>query len=117
MLAEDSVALVALGIVGMIARAPGVRVAHRPVVRPSEILAGIGDHRPDLVFNLCESLAGDSRLEVTAAWLMERLEIPFTGSPFHALRHCLFKVEASQLLARAGVRVPATVRASFASRA
>jgi D-alanine-D-alanine ligase len=80
------------------------------VFRPSEVLAAIGDHRPDVVFNLCEALGGDSRLEVHAAWLLDRLGLPFTGSPYHALRHCLHKVEANQILARAGVRVPATVR-------
>jgi D-alanine-D-alanine ligase len=89
---------------------PGVRVAHRPVFHPSEVLAAIGDHRPDVVLNLCEALGGHSRLEVHAAWLLQRLGLPFTGSPFHALRHCLYKLEANQILARAGVRVPATVR-------
>lgn len=107
---DDSVALVAELLVRTLASAPGVRVAHRPVLHPGEVLAAIGDHRPDLVFNLCESLSGDSRMEVMVAWLLQRLELPFTGSPYAALRHCLFKVEASQILARAGVRVPATVR-------
>ena len=109
---DTSVQMIANLIVRSIACAPGVRVAHRAVLRPSELLAAIGECRPDLVFNLCESLANDSRMEVTAAWLLERLELPFTGSPFSALRYCLFKVEASQILARAGVRVPATVRVS-----
>lgn len=106
----DSVAPVAERVLETIADAPGVRVVHRPVFRPSEVLAAIGDHRPDVVFNLCEALGGDSRLEVHAAWLLDRLGLPFTGSPYHALRHCLYKVEANQILARAGVRVPATVR-------
>lgn len=106
----DGSASAAASILATLAAAPGVRVAHRPVLRPSEVLAAIGDHRPDVVFNLCESLGGDSRLEVTAAWMLERLDLPFTGSSFAALRHCLYKVEANQLLARAGVRVPATVR-------
>jgi D-alanine-D-alanine ligase len=100
----------------MLANMPGVRVAHRPVFRPSEVLAAIGDHRPDVVFNLCESLGGDSRLEVHAAWLLDRLGLPFTGSPYHALRHCLYKFEAHQILARAGVRVPATVRVDSPDR-
>jgi D-alanine-D-alanine ligase len=110
LLPDDTVAMVADEVLWTLAQAPGVRVAHRQVFRPSEVLAAIGDHRPDVVFNLCESLGGDSRLEVTAAWLLERLELPFTGSPYLTLRHCLFKFEASRMLARAGVRVPATVR-------
>lgn len=110
----DSVAPVAAQVFATLARMPGVRVAHRPVFRPSEVLAAIGDHRPDVVFNLCEALGGDSRLEVHAAWLLERVGLPFTGSPYHALRHCLYKVEANQLLARAGVRVPATARVDSA---
>jgi D-alanine-D-alanine ligase len=106
----DSVAPVAARVFATLAGTPGVRVAHRPVFHPSEVLAAIGDYRPSVVFNLCEALGGDSRLEVHAAWLLERLGLPFTGSPYHALRHCLYKVEANHILARAGVRVPATVR-------
>lgn len=106
----DSVAPVAASVFETLADAPGVRVAHRTVFHPSEILAAIGDHRPSVVFNLCEALGGDSRLEVHAAWLLERLGLAFTGSPFHALRHCLYKFEANHILARAGVRVPATQR-------
>jgi D-alanine-D-alanine ligase len=106
----DSVAPVAAGVFATLAVTPGVRVSHRTVFHPSEVLAAIGDYRPSVVFNLCEALGGDSRLEVHAAWLLERLGLPFTGSPYHALRHCLYKVEANHILARAGVRVPATVR-------
>ncbi len=106
----DSVAPVAARVFDTLAGTPGVRVARRAVFHPSEVLAAIGDYRPSVVFNLCEALGGDSRLEVHAAWLLERLGLPFTGSPYHALRHCLYKVEANHILARAGVRVPATVR-------
>jgi D-alanine-D-alanine ligase len=106
----DSVAPVAASVFATLAGMPGVRVAHRPVFHPSEVLAAIGDYRPSVVFNLCEALGGDSRLEVHAAWVLERLGLPFTGSPYHALRHCLYKMEANHILARAGVRVPATVR-------
>ena len=112
----DSGAPVAASVLATLAGAPGVRVAHRPVFHPSEILAAIGDYRPSVVFNLCEALGGDSRLEVHAAWLLERLGLPFTGSPYHALRHCLYKVEANHILARAGVRVPATVRVDSPDR-
>jgi D-alanine-D-alanine ligase len=112
----DSVGPVAEQVFGTLAGAPGVRVVHRTVFHPSEVLAAIGEHRPSVVFNLCEALGGDSRLEVHAAWLLERLGLPFTGSPYHALRHCLYKVEANHILARAGVRVPATVRVDSPDR-
>lgn len=107
---EDHVAHVIDALMTAMASFPGVRVAHRSVRRPSDILVATADHRCDLVFNACESLADDSRLEVTAAWLLERLGVPFSGSPYVALRHCLFKVETSQLLRRSGVRVPRTHR-------
>lgn len=113
---EDSVAPVAARVFATLAGAHGVRVAHRTVFHPSEVVAAIGDYRPSVVFNLCEALGGDSRLEVHAAWLLERLGLPFTGSPFHALRHCLYKVEANHILARAGVSVPATVRVDSPDR-
>ncbi len=112
----DSVAPVAASVFATLADTPGVRVAHRAVFHPSEVLAAVGDYRPSVVFNLCEALGGDSRLEVHAAWLLERLGLPFTGSPYHALRHCLYKVEANHILARAGVRVPATVRVDSPDR-
>lgn len=112
----DSVAPVAASVLATLAGTPGVRVAHRSVFHPSEILAAIGDYRPSVVFNLCEALGGHSRLEVHAAWLLERQGLPFTGSPYHALRHCLFKFEANQILARAGVRVPATARVDSPDR-
>jgi D-alanine-D-alanine ligase len=112
----DSVAPAAADVLAALARTPGVRVAHRTVFHPSEVLAALGEHRPTVVFNLCEALGGDSRLEVHAAWLLERLGVPFTGSPYHALRHCLYKIEAHNLLARAGVSVPATVRVDSPDR-
>ncbi|WP_437818528.1 D-alanine--D-alanine ligase family protein [Sorangium sp. So ce1078] len=107
---EDGSAAVAESVLAALAAAPGVRVAHRPVLRPSEVLAAIGDHRPDVIFNLCEALDGDSRHEVMCAWLLAGLDIRFTGSDHVALRSCLHKAEANWILARAGVRVPETVR-------
>ena len=35
--------------------------------------------KPDLVFNLCESMAGDPRNEPTFAGLLDLFEIPYTG--------------------------------------
>src|SRR5262249_7835627 len=97
----DGVGPVASSILEALSDVPGLRPSHRSVARPSEVLAAVGDHRPDVVFNLCENLRGDSRLEVSAAWILDRLGVPFTGSPYFALRHCLYKLEANQILARA----------------
>ncbi|MGK4005796.1 D-alanine--D-alanine ligase [Sorangium sp. So ce1036] len=107
---EDGSALAAQSVLATLAAAPGARVAHRAVLRPSEVLAAIGDHRPDVIFNLCEALDGDSRHEVVCAWMLAGLDLCFTGSDHVALRSCLHKAEANRILARAGVRVPETVR-------
>ncbi len=108
---EDGSEAAAAALRSALSRAPGVQVVHRSVLRPSEVTAAIGDHRPQVIFNLCEALNNDSRLEIAVAWMLERLALPFTGSPHFALRHCLHKHEASWILRRAGVPVPTTVRA------
>lgn len=108
---EDGSEAAAAAVRSALSRAPCVQVVHRSVLRPSEVTAAIGDHRPQVIFNLCEALNNDSRLEIAVAWMLERLALPFTGSPHFALRHCLHKYEASWILRRAGVPVPTTVRA------
>ena len=108
---EDGSEAAAASVRAALSKAPGVQVLHRSVLRPSEVTAAIGEHRPSVIFNLCESLNNDSRLEMAVAWMLDRLALPFTGSPHFALRHCLHKYEASWILRRAGVPVPTTVRA------
>ena len=115
-LREDGSEAAAASVRAALSVAPGVHVVHRSVLHPSEITAAIGDHRPHVVFNLCESLGGDSRLEIAAAWMLDRLALPFTGSPHFALRHCLHKHEASWILRRAGVPVPTAVRVDSPDR-
>lgn len=106
----NSIALVACDIAQAISKLPGMRVSHRSVYTPNELISAIRIHKPHMVFNLCESLQGDSRLEVAAAWRMQQMGVSFTGSPHAALRGCLFKSEASHILERAGVPVPKTFR-------
>jgi len=64
------------------------------------------DQRPDVVFNLVESIAGQPRLEAAMAWLLEWLELPYTGSPPEAMSAGLDKVRAKALLQAAGIPVP-----------
>lgn len=61
---------------------------------------------PDCAFNLCESLAGDARLESSVPILLELMALPFTGSPAEALSRALYKDRVKERLARAGVSTP-----------
>jgi len=61
---------------------------------------------PDCAFNLCESLAGDARLESAVPILLEWMGLPYTGSPPDALCAALYKDRVKERLARAGVPTP-----------
>jgi D-alanine-D-alanine ligase len=57
-------------------------------------------------FNLCESLAGDARLESSVPLVLELLGIPFTGSPPEVLSFALRKDRVKQRLEAAGIPTP-----------
>jgi len=61
---------------------------------------------PDLVFNLCESLAGDSRHEPTFAGLLELFEIPYIGNDLLGLASCLHKQRTKDILIARGIATP-----------
>jgi D-alanine-D-alanine ligase len=61
----------------------------------------------DCAFNLCESLAGDARLESAVPLFLELLGIPFTGSPPEVLSFALRKDRVKQRLEEAGIPTPA----------
>ena len=67
------------------------------------------ERAPDLVFNLCESLAGDARHEAVLPALFELAGLPYTGSGPHALGLALRKDVAKRLLVAAGVPTPEAV--------
>jgi D-alanine-D-alanine ligase len=74
-------------------------------------VAGLSDLkrlRPDVVFNLCESIDGDPRREAEAVETVRRMGFPITGNPARALRAALDKTRAKAILRRAGLRVPRT---------
>lgn len=62
--------------------------------------------RPDLVFNLCESLAGDARHEPTLVGLLELFELPYTGTDLLGLASCLYKQRTKDILVARGVPTP-----------
>jgi D-alanine-D-alanine ligase len=64
------------------------------------------DLDPDCAFNLCESLAGDARLESAVPLLLELLGVPFTGSPPEVLSFGLRKDRVKQRLRAAGISTP-----------
>src|SRR5688500_15106328 len=64
------------------------------------------DDRPDLVFNLVESMAGESRNEVCVPPLLELFKLPDTGPDAVALGSCLYKDRAKDLLCARGVPTP-----------
>jgi D-alanine-D-alanine ligase len=75
----------------------------------AEVLAVIDRLRaaaPDLVFNLCESMAGDSRNEPTFAGLLDLYAIPYTGADLPALAACLYKPRTKDILHGRSIATP-----------
>lgn len=62
--------------------------------------------KPDLVFNLCESLAADSRHEPTFVGLLDLFGIPYTGADLLGLACCLHKRRAKDILIGRGLPTP-----------
>jgi D-alanine-D-alanine ligase len=73
---------------------------------PGEILAILDEHRPDVVFNLCEAPLGRPHLEAHVAALLEWRGIRFTGAGSYTLALCRRKDATRAILAAAGIPVP-----------
>jgi D-alanine-D-alanine ligase len=71
-----------------------------------DVLAKLRADKVDLVFNLCESMAGDPRNEPTFAGLLDLFEIPYTGADLPALAMCLHKRRSKDLMLGRGVPTP-----------
>jgi D-alanine-D-alanine ligase len=65
------------------------------------------ERRPDVVFNLAESLGGSDRLALLVAAVLEAEDIPYTGSSTEGLFLTNHKLLAKERLARAGLPTPA----------
>ena len=68
--------------------------------------ADLGAIRPDLVFNLVESLAGTGRLIHFAPALLEHLHIPFTGTGSESLYITTGKILSKERLRYSGIATP-----------
>jgi D-alanine-D-alanine ligase len=73
----------------------------------SQLRSRLAEIEPDCAFNLCESLAGDARLESAVPLVLELSGVPFTGSPPEVLSFALRKDRVKQRLEAAGIPTPA----------
>jgi len=63
-----------------------------------KLIDELRDDRPDMIFNLCESLDGDPTQEMNIAALFEILKIPYTGSRALTLGLALNKWRVKEIL-------------------
>lgn len=70
------------------------------------VISELRARRPDLVFNLCESMAGEARNEPTIVGLLDLFEIPYTGADLLGLASCLHKQRTKEILAGRGIPTP-----------
>jgi D-alanine-D-alanine ligase len=70
------------------------------------VIDGVRAAAPDIVFNLCESMAGDSRNEPTFVGLLELFAIPYTGADLLCLASCLHKRRTKDILIARGIPTP-----------
>jgi D-alanine-D-alanine ligase len=69
-------------------------------------LSRLGANKPDLLFNLCESMDGEAANEPTFAGLLDLFRIPYTGADLIALALCLHKQRTKDVLVAHGVPTP-----------
>lgn len=62
--------------------------------------------QPDVVFNLCESVYGNSCWEMNIPALLELFQIPYTGSPPLTLGLCQDKGKVKDILLSQGIQTP-----------
>jgi D-alanine-D-alanine ligase len=62
--------------------------------------------RPDVVFNLCESVYGNACWEMNIPALLDLFQIPYTGSPPLTLGLCLDKGKVKDILNSQGILTP-----------
>jgi D-alanine-D-alanine ligase len=71
-----------------------------------DVVAELRAQPPDLVFNLCESMAGKSTNEPAFVGLLDLFGIPYTGADLLALASCLYKHRCKEILVGRGVATP-----------
>ncbi|HVE85493.1 MAG TPA: D-alanine--D-alanine ligase [Myxococcales bacterium] len=103
--AREDVKKVAVALANALDRGT-MRASVLPVSEPADLLAALEHSHPDLVINLCESLAADSRGEMAIPLMLDLLGVPYSGSPALALCLALHKHKAKEVLFARGVPTP-----------
>jgi D-alanine-D-alanine ligase len=85
-----------------------LRLGHEVTVTPctlalDQLRTSLLQERPDVVFNLIESLAGSDRLMAIVPLLLESLELPYTGVPAAGIQVTSSKTTAKKRLAQVGL--------------
>ncbi len=70
------------------------------------VIIALQENPPDLVFNLCESLAGDCQHEPVIPAVLDMLGVPYTGSNALGLTLALYKDRTKERLIARGVATP-----------
>jgi len=95
-------------VVSQTLRELGYMVSILPFVHRFDILSDqLQAIAPDLIFNLVESIDGQSRSIHAAPAMFDVLRIPFTGSDAKAIRDTTNKLKTKQRLQSCGVKTPA----------
>jgi len=90
-------------------------LGHTPVLlcftlNGEESIRGLRAIKPELVFNLVESVGGQGRLIHTAPAILDVLHLPYTGSRTEAIFLSSNKLLAKRILASSGIATPEWVQ-------
>lgn len=69
----------------------------------NKLITELNENRPDIIFNLCESVDGDPTQEMNIAGLFELMKIPYTGSRAFTLGLALNKPLVKSILNQNGI--------------
>ena len=97
------------------------RLGHQPVPLPctldlSALRRAVIERRPQIVFNLIESVDGADSLQYIPPALLDTLGVPYTGNSTEAIFQTTHKLLAKQMLHLAGLPTPAWMSHGGAAR-
>ncbi len=70
------------------------------------LIAFLEENKPDIIFNLCESVGNEAIHEMHVAGIYELMGVPYTGASAFALGTCLHKFRTKEILTAHGLPTP-----------